>query len=1105
MKARLLGATLALLATTLISTGNAVAAPAPGWSLDSVAVPTNFTPGGSEEPSYQVTAFNVGGAATNGSQITLTDRLPAGLELESVELRLPTPESTADFGSELCSGDESGASTVVSCVIPPAVAGAFEPTRVRPGESLTAVVYVRVPADVAGPLLNEVEIEGGGVAAQVAQSRNEASAQPAPAGLSEASAAAFDESGQVLTQAGGRPFQYVTTYAVNTATAPGERLTYLPSGGNVKDIEVALPPGLVGNPTAVSTCGVNQFQGQQVLQRPSGFGQNFRNFCPAGSVVGYIVLRQLEGVITNVHIPVFELEPPRGMPAQFGFQILGSSFYINTKVRSGSDYGITAYLANLAEVKRASSASVVFWGVPGATSHDALRGDCLNESPSGYEGASAGSCGASITPRPFLSNATSCGQPQAALFSFDTWLNPGAFESAESPAPPNTGCGSVPFNPSITARPQTTVADSPTGLDVDLHVEQNNTASGLATADLRDAVVTLPAGLSVNPASAGGLGACTPAQVGLTTAVGQTPIHFTGTPAACPASSKLGTVEVDTPLLDHPIDGSVYLASQGQNPFGSLLALYIAADDEQTGVVVKLAGHVEADPQSGQLTTRFAENPQLPFEDLRLHFFEGPKAALRTPVTCGSFTTTTDLTPWSAPQSGPDATPSDSFAVSSSPTGAPCAASEAQLPSSPKFEAGTESVLAGAYSPFVLKLSREDGTQPIAAINTTLPEGLLGRLAGVPYCSEAAIAAAAANSGAAEQVAPSCPAASQVGTVDVAAGAGTQPLQVSGRAYLAGPYKGAPLSLAIVTPAVAGPLDLGTVVVRTALRVNPTTAQVEAVSDPIPQILQGIPLDVRRISLNLNRPRFTLNPTSCEPKQIIGSETSPLGQASSLQSYFQVGGCKGLDFQPKLSLSLKGGIKRAKNPALKAVLTQPSGQANIGRAVVILPKSEFIDSRHIKSPCTRVQFDAGVGNGAQCPAASILGRATAYSPLLEQPLSGNVYFRSNGGERELPDLVASLDGQIHVNLVGFIDSVHIKGTEASRVRNTFASVPDAPVSRFVLELAGGRKGLLQNSTNLCRSTNKATVKMTAQSGKVNEFESVVKPSCPKGKAKKSRK
>jgi hypothetical protein len=414
------------------------------------------------------------------------------------------------------------------------------------------------------------------------------------------------------------------------------------------------------------------------------------------------------------------------------------------------------------------------------------------------------------------------------------------------------------------------------------------------------------------------------------------------------------------------------------------------------------------------------------------------------------------------------------------------------------------SPLAGAYSPFVLRLARPDGTQHFTGIETTLPEGLTGKLAGVSYCPEAGIAQAksreAPEKGKLEQQSPSCPAPSEVGVVKVTAGSGITPFPVSGHAYLAGPYKGAPLSLVAIVPAVAGPFDLGTVVSRVALRVDETTARIHAVSDPLPTIREGIPLDVRSIEIRLDRPSFTVNPTSCEVKAIEGSVTTQAGQSAALNNRFQVGECGKLAFKPKLKLSLKGSTQRGKNPALKAVLTQPAGQANISSAAVTLPKSELIDNRHINNPCTRVQFNEGAGNGAQCPPGSILGYAKAWSPLLEAPLAGPVYFRSNGGERELPDVVASLDGQVHLNVVGYIDSVHRKGSEVSRVRNTFATVPDAPVSKFVLELKGGKHGLLQNGANLCKVDNVATVKLGAQNGKVAELSPTIANDC-KGKGK----
>jgi hypothetical protein len=621
-----------------------------------------------------------------------------------------------------------------------------------------------------------------------------------------------------------------------------------------------------------------------------------------------------------------------------------------------------------------------------------------------------------------------------------------------------------------------------------VHVPQNENPGGLASASLEDAKVVLPDGMTISPSSASGLEACSRSQVDL---------EGPG-PAACPQGSKIGAVEIDTPLLERPLKGGVFLARQLENKFGSLLAIYLAVSDPQTGVVIKLPGKIETGP-NGQVIATFDENPQLPFEDLQVEFFGGPRASLTTPAACGTYTTQAEFAPWSGTAS---VSSTSSFQITSGPNGSPCPNGGFD----PKLSAGTTNPVAGRYSPFVLNLSREDGTQQLSTITADLPKGLLGKLAGIPYCADAALAGVseAEGTGAAQLANPSCAVASQVGSVSVGAGAGPSPFYVNtGKVYLAGPYKGAPLSLAIVTPALAGPFDLGNVVVRSALQVNPETTQITAVTDPLPTILHGIPLDLRSVAVSINREGFTLNPTSCEPMEVTSTIGGTGGGVAHPSSHFQVGSCEALGFAPKLALSLKGGTTRAKNPALKAVLTAPSGQANIRKVQTILPKSVFIDSRHVNNPCTRVQFAAGAGNGSACPAKSILGKATAYSPLLSEPLTGKVYFRSNGGERKLPDLVASLGGQIHVNLVGFIDSVKQKGTQGSRVRNTFAAVPDAPVSRFVLELQGGKKGLIQNSTNLCKSTNEATVKMNGQNGKAHEFETVVEPtSCGANKPKK---
>ncbi len=621
-------------------------------------------------------------------------------------------------------------------------------------------------------------------------------------------------------------------------------------------------------------------------------------------------------------------------------------------------------------------------------------------------------------------------------------------------------------------------------MDFNLHVPQNQDFDGLAEANLKNTEVVLPEGMTVNPPAAAGRSGCSEAELGLESAA----------PAGCPDSSKVGTVEVDTPLLDHTLPGSVYLATPYANPFGSLLAIYVTVYDEQSNIVIKLPGKVEADPVTGRLTTRVAENPELPFEDFRLHFFNGPRAPLKTPLTCGSHTTTSTLVPWSTPE-GQNATPSDSFQTSiAAGNNGNCPTSEASAPNKPSFTAGTVAPDAGAYSPFVLKLTRADGTQRLTGLNAKLPKGLTGKLAGIPYCSEAQLAVAksreAPNQGALEQASPSCPAASEVGTVTVGAGAGITPLYVQGHAYLAGPYKGAPISMAIITPAVAGPFDLGAVMVRTALQVDPETAQIHAVSDPFPTILQGIPLDLRSVTVNLARPEFTLNPTSCDPAQITGNALAASGQSAALTSPFQVGGCSALKFKPKIAISLKGGTKRNKYPALKAVATYPKGaNANIASVQVTLPHSAFLEQSHIGTVCTRVQFAADA-----CPKASVYGFAKATTPLLDKPIEGPVYLRSSS--HELPDLVMALSGQVDVVVAGRVDT-----GKGGGIRNTLEATPDAPISKFTLEMKGGKKGLLVNSENICKKPQKAIVSYTAHNGDAYSAQPLIKNDCGK-KAKK---
>jgi hypothetical protein len=575
------------------------------------------------------------------------------------------------------------------------------------------------------------------------------------------------------------------------------------------------------------------------------------------------------------------------------------------------------------------------------------------------------------------------------------------------------------------------------------------------------------------------------------------PTHFDKSHIRCPNDPKIGKLEVETPLLPEPLHGSVYLAAQHDNVFHSNFALYLGIDDEETGLVVKLPGKVEADSDTGRLTASFDNNPQLLLEHFRLHFFSGPQAALATPATCGSKQTQSQLVPWSAadpdnPAAGEIAASTSSFDVKTA-----CAASAGQEPFALGLNAGSQSTTAGSTTPFSVQVTRPDGAQELSALSLSLPKGLTAYLNGVPYCSDSQIAEAGGKSGKAEQASPSCPAASQIGTTKVGAGAGPNPYYVPGKVYLAGPYKGAPLSAVAITPAVAGPFDLGTVVVRSAIYVDPETAQITAKTDPLPHILEGVPLRVRDIRIDLDRSRFTLNPTSCEPSSVNVLATSTLGATDGLSNRFQVGGCANLPFKPKLKIQLKGSTRRIGHPALKAVLTAKPGEANIGRAQVNLPHGEFLDQGNLNKTCTRPVLLAG-----NCPKSSVYGKAKAWTPLLEKPLEGPVYLVGGYGYK-LPALVAELNGQIRVTLVGKVDSGPNKG-----IRNTFEVVPDAPVSRFVLEMKGGKKyGLLENSEDLCKASKakrRAIVRFTGQNGKVDAYKPVVQNQCGKGKKAKKK-
>jgi hypothetical protein len=1041
-----------------------------------------------------VVATNAGSKASAG-EITITDTLPGGLIPVSPGGDSKDP-TTADFSC-----------TVVAQTVSCKSAGP-----VRPGYPVWVEIPVNVTAPEGSPLTNEAEISGGGAVSAKATTNTLVSAEKPPFDfLPEEEgfrAPLIEEDGAPATKAGSNDaYEAITEFNFPTV-APGNALT---GAGHLRDLTIELPPGYLANPAATAT---RCTEAQLTSQTNPG--------CPESSQVGTVTITTVVLGPIPEPTPLYNMVPPPGAPASLGFNALGVGIFphVVASIRTESDYGATGRSNDILArgLNPVLNVSAELWGNPPDKAHDSARGLC-------FESASA--CKGEAQPDAFLSLPVDC--PEEPLFFealADSWEEPAPefeereaqYESADLEGNPVQieGCEELQYEPSITARPTTALSESPTGLDVDLHQPQDFRLGSRAKAQLRDAAVSFPAGLEVNASQANGLGACSAEQIGTLTDVGESPASFSAQPSSCPDASKIGKVEVTSPLLGQydaknkiqrnpstgdvipePLHGWVYIAKPFDNPFNSLLAVYLTVEDPQTGIFAKLAGKVEPNPVTGQLTTRFEENPELPLEDAKVHLFEGPRAPLQTPPTCGPHKTTTELVPWSAPDT-PAAHPTDGFAATNSPLGGPCPATAAQAPNAPSFAAGTQSPRAGAYSPLTLKLSRADGTQRMAKLETTFAPGLSGKLAGIGQCSEAQIAAAAArskpNDGALELASPSCPAGSEVGILNVGAGAGPSPFHIQGHLYLAGPYKGAPLSFVAITPAVAGPFDLGSVVVRIAAYIDPTTAQVRAVSDPFPQILQGIPVDVRSVAVSTPRPGFTLNPTSCEPKSFGGSVTSTLGQVAPLSAAFQVGGCASLKYKPKLTARLFGPIHRGGHPRFRSVFIARAGDANTARVSFALPPSEFIDQAHFRTICTRVQFAAN-----QCPAGSVYGHVKAFSPLVDYPLEGPIYLRSSS--HQLPDAVAVLKGPpsqpIEVDLVGRVDSVN------GGIRTTIGTVPDAPVSKAIITLQGAKKGLFQNSTNICKGNHRATAKLTAQNGTRITLHPKMNADCPKGKGKKA--
>jgi hypothetical protein len=889
-------------------------------------------------------------------------------------------------------------------------------------------------------------------------------------------------------QAGSHPFALVTELGLNSEVDP-ELGGEIPIG-QLKDLVGEASAGLTGDPFAVPQCSAVDFA---TTDKASGIE---KPSCSDSSVVGLVENEvTLADNTTALSVnSVYNLVPPPGVAARIGFLAYGGPVppvTIDIGIKETPPYNLTFSVRNVTQMLRVFSANLTVWGNPSDPVHEEDRGTCglFLQKEGGIPAQVEGKCPTSNPNRPFLTLPRSCAGPISTSVFATSWLGDtfkgGAQTEYEGSPLGVGGCAKLPYAPQISADPTSDRAASPSGLDFHLDVADEGLTAhdGRASSDLKKAVVTLPEGVTINPSQAEGLAVCSEADFAREGA--DSPFG-----AGCPAASKIGTVEVETPILEGKIlKGSLFVAEPYKNRFGSLIALFMTIKEPDLGIGIKLAGKVEPDPRTGQLIATFDDLPQQPFSHFRLHFREGGRSPLITPPRCGTYTTDALFTPWANPQSPVRA--SAPFKITGGVNGAPCPSGPA--PFKPGFQAGTLNNEAGHHSPFYMRLTRRDGDQDLTRFSAKLPPGLVAKLAGTGFCPPAQIVLAKAKTGKAELASPSCPTYSLIGKAIAGAGVGSQLTYVEGKIYLAGPYKGAPLSVVAIVPAVAGPFDVGTVVTQQALRVDPRTGEVSAdgaSSDPIPHILAGIPLSVRDIRVYIDKPEFTLNPTSCEPFQTLAeiwgggsdvfssADDSPLSAAAR----FQASNCRNLGFKPSLALALKGGTKRGDHPKLRGVYRPRPGDANLEDLVLRLPRSAFLDQGHIRTICTRVQFAAH-----DCPKGAIYGHARAFTPILSEPLEGPVYLRSSN--HNLPDFVADLHGLVDVEAVARIDSKH------GGIRATFNRVPDAPLSKVVVNMQGGKKGLIVNSTSLCAAKHRANASMDAHNGRGLQSRPLMRASC----------
>jgi hypothetical protein len=1060
MSRKMIKATRIAAMTLFVSVTCVASASASGPKLQLLTIVPSTVRAG-EEMTLGFFVQNVGDKPTQGP-IDIVDafgsavtNVKAGSQIEN-----NTGTSSSASGSASNPTQCQGGTTGLSCVIE----GAMQPG-VQVFIELTAIVS----AQAEGAMPDTITVSGGGMIGATQEERMIAIASPGAFGFDAAGVELLNTDGSGDVLAGSVPAEFTTKLRWKSFYS---RLSVLGGGGDndeyVKDVVAHLPVGFIGNPSASVLCKTEELA--ETLPVPPA-SQGIPS-CPADSQVG--VVRVHMGGVTQT-TGLFNMAPPYGASAELGFDVLGTVIQLRAYVRPG-DHGLDIISPDTSTSVNVTGIEVTVWGVPSDPSHDIYRGTCM-VGQGGDWGPGGLRCPSSATRQAFLRMPTACsGAPLEFGAESDSYEDPEVWSKVEVAGPTVAGCDMVPFTPSVSVVPTGTATSSPTGVSVRLSVPQSRSPEGLAQADLKKAVVTLPEGMSINPATADGLQVCSDAELHLDS----------NTPAECPDGSKIATVVLHTQLISNPIEGSVFLRPQlSQDPMsGEMFRMVIELRDDAHGLDFKIPGEIQANPQTGRLTTTFDDNPQFPFEDISLEFKSGARSALSTPATCSAQSTEAKLYSYARPEEAVER--ASSFQLTSGPDGTACPG--AVLPFNPGLNAGVSDVEAGAFTSFLSTFTRSDADQHLQGVSVTMPKGLLGSLVGLPLCGEAQ-----ANAG-------TCSSASQIGTVTAGAGTGPTPFYVTGgKVYMTASYKGAPFGLSIVVPTVAGPYDLGNVVVRAKVEIDPHTAQLTVTSDPLPQVVGGIPVDLRLVNVTINRPNFVFNPTNCAPSMVSGQITGVQGTVANVSNAFQVTNCAALKFPPQFKVTTNGRTSRANGASLTATLSYPKmilGKfVNIAKVKVSLPKQLPSRLTTLQKACLASTFEA---NPAACPVPSRIGMATATTPVLPVPLSGPVYFVSHGGQA-FPDLVVVLQGYgVTIDLVGntFISKTGITST-------TFNTVPDVAVGSFQLKLPEGPYSALAANGNLCKAHLSMPTTFVGQDGQeLHQTTPITTTNCTKHKTRK---